>query len=105
MTAHYDNDSQSVFFENEANSFASNLLAPLPEIINYLLKCGFNFTTHNGFPAVVHNQDPKTNPTSYLSRHFGIAKDSARISVQMISYDCINYSILHGEEGLEELFY
>ena len=104
MTAHYDNDSQSVIFENEANSFARNLLAPLPETISYLLKCGFSFTSRNGFPAVIHTQDPKINPASYLSRHFGISKDAARIRVQMISYDCKIYSMLHGEEALEELF-
>lgn len=97
MIAHYDNDNQNSIFENEANSFASNLLAPLPEIINYLLKCGFNFTTHKGFPAVIHNQD---HPASYLSLHFGISKDAARIRVQMMSYDCKIYSMLHGEEGM-----
>lgn len=97
MIAHYDNDSQNSIIENEANSFARNLLAPLPDTIDYLLKCGFNFTTHNGFPAVIHNQD---HPASYLSLHFGLSKDAARIRVQMISYDCKIYSILHGEEGM-----
>ena len=101
MNAHYDNDSQSIFFENEANSFARNLLATLLEIINYLLKCGFNFTTHKGFPAVIHNQDPKINPASYLSLHFGLSKDAARIRVQLIRYDCKIYSMLHGEKGME----
>ncbi|MDY3768916.1 MAG: hypothetical protein SOZ83_04880 [Sphaerochaetaceae bacterium] len=38
MTAHYDNDSQNSIIENEANSFARNLLAPLPETIDYLFE-------------------------------------------------------------------
>lgn len=100
MIAHYDNDSQSVFFENEANLFARNLLAPLPETIDYILKCGFKFTSRNGCHAIVHNQDPKINPAFYISRHFGLSKDAARIRVQMISYDCKIYSMLHGEEGM-----
>lgn len=99
MTAHYDNNSQSVFFENEANSFARNLLAPLPETSDYLLKCGFNFSSQNGCHAIVHNQDPKINSASYLSSHFSIVKDAARIRVQMIKYACKIYSMLHERKG------